>query len=203
MNSHSNSIHPPDFTSWCAAAGRPLPGSGSGFCDYCRLNQNGKKLLAAIHKKSFIVLFFCLFTLMMATDHLFLYNKRTALNDWKPPENANISNKVKTTCELHCFAFLFSCLFCLTASGLNSKLGTKLCQSTAAFWVSVQLFSVWMEVGSWVLVLVRSGVRCGWVGARGWMVGCSPPSPWWSSGERTACWGTGGTNGQERETTGC
>lgn len=62
--------------------------------------------------------------------------------------------------------------------------------------------SVWMEVGSWswVWFCVRSGsveVRCGWVGARGWTAGCSPPSPWWSSEEQTACWGT---TGEERTT---
>lgn len=43
------------------------------------------------------------------------------------------------------------------------------------------------------------GVRCGWAGARGWTAGCSPPSPWWSSEERTVCWGTEGDRGTQTQ----
>lgn len=116
------------------------------------------------------------------------------------PKNANISNKVKTNSGFHCFAFLFHAsshrprLFSVWFELGN--LGTKVRQSSPTQRSGFQFGCFCLDGGRLVvpgLLLVRSvGVRCGWVGARGWTAGCSPPSPWWSSEERTACWGTTG-----------
>lgn len=169
------------------------------------IKMAGRSWIAAIHKKSFIV-FFCLLTffLMMATDHLFLYNKRTALNDWKPKKMQTYQIKSKPILDSVVLLFLscassrprlFSVWFELLAQMCVSPVQRRVLGFSSAV-------SVWMEVGSWswVWFCVRSGsveVRCGWVGARGWTAGCSPPSPWWSSEEQTACWGT---TGEERTT---
>lgn len=102
--------------------------------------------------------------------------------------NANISNKVKTNSGC-CLAFLFRAS---PRIPICSRFGLNLAQRRVSLVhcsvldfssaVSVQI-EVCSWCWSWVWFLVRSahlsvGVRCGWAGARGWMAGCFPPSPW-------------------------
>lgn len=68
----------------------------------------------------------------MTSDHLFLYNKRTALNDPTPPhpppqKNANLLNKVKTTCVVLLHASLGRPQF-----GLNSVFLAQKCRSRSS-----------------------------------------------------------------------
>lgn len=154
------------------------------------IKMAGRSRLAAIHKKSFIVIF-CLFTfLMMAIDHLFLYNKRTALNDWKPKRKCK---QIKSKSILDSFVFFSSpvVLFCSVWFELIN-LGTKVCQSSPMQRPGVCGRLLILVLGP-VAGSSSVGVRCGWAGARGWTAGCSPPSPWWSSEEQTAYWGTADT----------
>lgn len=126
-------------------------------------------------KSSLLYFYFCLFTFqMMAIGHLIFFVQQKNRFKWlKPPQKCK---HVKTNSGFQCFAFL-----------------------SVRFWAR----SSWHKGGAGPIqrlpppgissaVSVQEGVRvrCGWVGARGWTAGCSPPSPWWSWEERTACWGT-------------
>lgn len=102
---------------------------------------------------------------MMATDHLFLYNKRTALNDWKPKKMQTYQIKSKPILDSVVLPFFF--VLCLLPSSsvlsLVWTLGTNVCQSSPTQSSGFQFGCFCLDGGRLlVLGLILCPVRFGW-----------------------------------------
>lgn len=105
---------------------RPDSGSGGWSAAVCSVNRTGgKKPLCSDTQKVLYCIFLSFHVLMMATDHLSLYNKRTDLNDWNP--KIMQTNKVKPNSGFLSLLFV-SVLLCSVCLRLLD-LGTKVRQS--------------------------------------------------------------------------
>lgn len=170
------------------------------------MKMAGRSWIAAIHKKSFIVFFvFSLFFFNDGNWSPVFVQQKNSFKWLKTQKTQTYQIKSKTILESIVLPFCLMpppphpppVVLGLVWTRYSWHKGVSV-QSKSAFWVSVQLFlSGWRSApGPWSdsgpVRCGAVGVRCGWVGARGWTAGCSPPSPWWSSEEQTACWGTTG-----------